>query len=222
MKKTCRKCGYVGMSTEFSADRDWCKPCRNKASRRYYLDRRTIVMPYTGPRVEKTCSVCKASKPIGDFYTGRGECQACTIAKVSERYWADPEPKREYQRSVSAQSNERARARYAADSISKKASVKRWQDANPDKVKERQHRRRARELEAPTIPFTPSQLRERLSVYDGVCWICKTRAGPEIDHVKPLSKGGWHCLANLRPICVPCNRRKSDKWPFRTGASLPS
>jgi 5-methylcytosine-specific restriction endonuclease McrA len=214
MQKTCRKCGFVGWPAEFSTDRDWCKSCRNEAMRKHYLKRRTVAMPYTGPKTEKTCSNCNITKPVGGFYTGRRECKPCFIAKVADRYWANPEPKRSYQRSVSAQSNEQARARYAEDPTLKKASVKRWQDANPDKVKERQHRRRARELAAPTIPFTPSQLRERLSVYDGDCWVCKTRPGTEIDHVKPLSKGGWHCLANLRPICVPCNRRKSDKWPF--------
>ena len=34
------------------------------------------------------------------------------------------------------------------------------------------------------------------------------------DHVKPLSKGGAHMLANLRPACGHCNRRKRDRWPF--------
>ncbi len=35
----------------------------------------------------------------------------------------------------------------------------------------------------------------------------------EVDHVKPIAKGGWHALANLRPACFRCNNQKSDKWP---------
>lgn len=43
------------------------------------------------------------------------------------------------------------------------------------------------------------------------CWMC---GGPAttIDHVKPLSKGGSHLLANLRPACKPCNSSKHARW----------
>lgn len=68
---------------------------------------------------------------------------------------------------------------------------------------------------APTIPFTVAQLEERLSMFAG-CWMCGAEldGGMHIDHVKPLSKGGWHCLSNLRPACGPCNLSKGAKWPL--------
>lgn len=104
---------------------------------------------------------------------------------------------------------------------------KRWRRANPEKV--RQYRRdvkrrnpianrsyvrarKARRLALTVVAFTPGQLTARLSMYPG-CWMCG-RVADTIDHVKPLSKGGAHMLANLRPACLPCNSRKNDSWPL--------
>lgn len=71
--------------------------------------------------------------------------------------------------------------------------------------------RRAQRNAAATT-FTESDLALRLSMFPG-CWVC---GGPkdQVDHVKPLAAGGAHLLANLRPICAPCNRRKSAQWPW--------
>jgi hypothetical protein len=97
-----------------------------------------------------------------------------------------------------------------------KAQNKRWELANPDKVRARtrnyQNKRRAARVSATGIPFTLTQLEARLSMYAG-CWICGG-AKEEMDHVKPLSVGGFHCLSNLRPICRSCNARKNNKWPY--------
>jgi len=74
-------------------------------------------------------------------------------------------------------------------------------------------RRKARKQAALTIPFTAQQLDQKLAYWGNRCWICN---GPQeqVDHVIPLSKDGPHCLANLRPICVRCNSRKRDRWPY--------
>lgn len=34
----------------------------------------------------------------------------------------------------------------------------------------------------------------------------------EIDHIKPISKGGKTILSNLQVLCIKCNRTKSNKW----------
>lgn len=70
---------------------------------------------------------------------------------------------------------------------------------------------------APTIPFTAEQLADRLSMFPG-CWMCGCDRDEtfHVDHVKPLSKGGWHCLSNLRPACPSCNLSKGAKWPLET------
>lgn len=76
----------------------------------------------------------------------------------------------------------------------------------------REARRRARMLGNLTIPFPESQLLARLSMFSG-CWVC---GGPadQVDHVKPIARGGAHILANLRPICGFCNQSKKDRWPL--------
>lgn len=124
-----------------------------------------------------------------------------------------------------------------------RATKSRWRLANPEKQaaarrrwhlanleREREHRRAtkrrhpeanrsyvrsrtARQRGATVIPFAPGQLRDRLSMYGGRCWICGG-PGTTIDHVKPLARGGYHVLANLRPACSPCNSRKGDQWPL--------
>ena len=35
--------------------------------------------------------------------------------------------------------------------------------------------------------------------------------GHEVDHIYPISKGGWHVLSNLQYLSVTDNRSKSDK-----------
>ena len=33
----------------------------------------------------------------------------------------------------------------------------------------------------------------------------------EIDHIKPVSKGGTNAMSNLQTLCFECNRSKRDK-----------
>lgn len=53
----------------------------------------------------------------------------------------------------------------------------------------------------------------RFAMWADRCWLCGVEA-TEQDHVKPLSKGGRHLPANIRPICRSCNSRKGNRWPF--------
>ncbi|GAB3670243.1 HNH endonuclease signature motif containing protein [Saccharopolyspora tripterygii] len=72
------------------------------------------------------------------------------------------------------------------------------------------YRRRAKQRGTQCEVITPDQVAARLSMFGG-CWICGSTAS-EVEHVKPLAKGGPHILANLRPACGPCNRRKGARW----------
>lgn len=63
------------------------------------------------------------------------------------------------------------------------------------------------------IPFSHGQLVDRYAVFGFRCWICgRDDVQLHMDHVKPISKGGAHMLANIRPACKPCNSRKRDAW----------
>lgn len=72
---------------------------------------------------------------------------------------------------------------------------------------------RARLIGTLVIPFTREQLDAKMQYWGNRCWICKGLY-EQLDHVKPLSKGGPHILANFRPICKSCNCSKNNTWPL--------
>ena len=138
------------------------------------------------------------------------ECRAASAAAVRDwtrknNYWSKPDvmARRSSQRStteVRAKERERYRRYYEANrSVMIRRAADRW----------------AKRKGAPTVPFTCDQLEARLSMFAG-CWMCGCERDEtfHVDHVKPLSKGGWHCLSNLRPACGPCNLSKGAKWPL--------
>lgn len=90
-------------------------------------------------------------------------------------------------------------------------SGRRWRKNNPDRHIEIQGRRRSRKERSQVIPLTRQMLAERMEYFGNKCWMCGG-AFECIDHVKPISKGGPHILANLRPACNRCNGSKSNKW----------
>ncbi|HEY9413600.1 MAG TPA: HNH endonuclease signature motif containing protein [Pseudonocardia sp.] len=96
----------------------------------------------------------------------------------------------------------------------RRASATRRYAVDPEPKREAWRRRHAAIRRGCAVyPFTPAQLVAKVAYWGERCWIC---SGPydAIDHVKPLAKQGPHMLANLRPICTPCNTRKRDRWPF--------
>lgn len=64
------------------------------------------------------------------------------------------------------------------------------------------------------VEFTPAQKAARFSLWGGRCWMCGIEGATQEDHVKPIVKGGSHCLSNLRPICRSCNSSKGGRWPL--------
>ena len=44
------------------------------------------------------------------------------------------------------------------------------------------------------------------------CNYCGSKKHLEIDHVKPLARGGTHELSNLQILCRKCNRKKAASW----------
>ena len=70
-------------------------------------------------------------------------------------------------------------------------------------------------LNAPRVRYSKKELEQRLSMFPA-CWLCggDFDGGRHADHVKPLARGGWDCLSNLRAACRSCNSRKNALWPF--------
>lgn len=138
------------------------------------------------------------------------ECRAAKAAAVREwtrkhNYWSRPEV-------VAARKSRRS------SESAREAEKRRWgryYRENREQLIVAYKAKEVRRKGAPTIPFTVAQLEDRLSMYAG-CWICGCALGERfhVDHVKPLARGGWHCLSNLRPSCPSCNISKGAKWPL--------
>jgi 5-methylcytosine-specific restriction endonuclease McrA len=114
---------------------------------------------------------------------------------------------------------------YKADNRHKvKVRNDKWRSENVEKVQANDRRsalkRRAREAAVDSVYFTSTELAQRMDYYGNRCYlqlpgIC-TGAFDNVEHVKPISHGGPNMLANLRPACWPCNRKKWYQWPFPT------
>jgi 5-methylcytosine-specific restriction endonuclease McrA len=164
----------------------------------------------------KSCSKCSTIRPLDQFSPARhtrdgraSQCKPCKAAYARRQHHAN-------------RPAELARkAAYRAANSARHAEYNRaWRAANPDIERQGKRRReaarRARMRNNLVLPFTDAQLYARLSMWSG-CWVCGTTPN-RIDHVKPIAAGGAHILANLRPICEPCNLRKKAKWPVTRDA----
>jgi len=109
---------------------------------------------------------------------------------------------------------------YRADPAHQQIAYERtraWSIAHPNRVAEHSRRRYALKKAGVATRIPMGLLDAKLAYWGGRCWIAGPRCtvDPETwDHVKPLSKGGPHCLANLRPACKPCNCSKKARWPY--------
>lgn len=124
--------------------------------------------------------------------------------RILSKRWgaANAEHKRQYDLQWKSDNAEHIKARNA-----------RWQRDNPVKVRLSAARDRARKAGVAIVDFSEAQLADKFSYWGGRCWACPEEA-TEMDHVKPISKGGAHMLSNIRPICRPCNKSKSGRWPL--------
>ena len=157
----------------------------------------------------KVCKKCGATKPVDDFYRAAGmrdgyrsECKACNLAAKHERYLANPEVEI--------------------------ARVKRWQQANADRLNAY---RRARRSE-PAVKqaeraghlrrkygITVEQYEEMLASQGGCCAICRREPRPDIS----LHLDHDHQSGQLRGIlCFRCNNALGDfdDDPTLIGAAL--
>lgn len=109
---------------------------------------------------------------------------------------------------------------YAANAEDRKRYSREWAAANPDRV-ERKRANHATTLENadPFAVTTYAKVWERFAYFGWRCWLCGDPVSVETvtrEHVKPLTAGGLHVPANIRPACQSCNSSKNNQWPFDT------
>lgn len=89
-----------------------------------------------------------------------------------------------------------------------------WARANPEKVKARGQRRRARKAGAEGT-HTAADIQAQYKAQHGKCYYCNGKVGEDyhVEHVIPLSRGGSNGPENIVIACPTCNLRKGDKLP---------
>ena len=91
------------------------------------------------------------------------------------------------------------------------AQVGEWERANPDKVREKHARRRARKANVPHEPYN------RMDIYDrdeGICYLCGEFVPTstfQIDHLVPIALGGADAEYNVGIAHSSCNAQKGAK-----------
>ncbi len=178
------------------------------------------------------CRFCGSS--FSFLYCGKGSvrvsCDACrTNTAKTERWRAkNYEKVREYKAEWARRNGDKQRAwakRYYRENTKKvqlrsavyrdknKERIAAWmrdyRAKRPGPVVASELRRRARWANAPGRA-SAGQIAARFAFFGDRCAYCRGPA-ESIDHVIPLSKGGTHWPANIRPACLKCNASKRDK-----------
>lgn len=187
--------------------------------------------------LEKTCTVCSASKPTDYFAKNKlgalgvsAWCKACFSAKAREKYRENPSPCIERTKQWNRDNAERTAARMRSYREERpehfRKYVRDYRANNPEKRQAYDAKKRASRLaaiKAGGSSLTAGEWREIKNLYDHCCAYCfGAYDGLTIDHVVPLSRGGLHHRGNILPACRSCNASKGAKpledWrAFRIG-----
>lgn len=184
-------------------DRGTCKAC---GSRLCCVCR----LPLPLGRRDRRCRGCKNTSSKADY------AKNPEVRKASSRAWAsaNSDRKKDTDRNWKSE-NPGKQSAYSqkwrdGNPEQRREIVRRWVENNPDKVKSKDHRRRARKM---GCTVTAADLNEVVSAAEGKCCLCREPVPEklqEIDHIVPLAKGGPHSFENLQLLCRTCNRRKGS------------
>ncbi len=219
--RTCSKCGRTAPPGDFYPRHRQCKRCANASTkawraankeRRAEAYRRNAQIPEVAERRrQRTAAWREANRE--DIARKHAIWRSENRDKVRGYQSAVPLEVRRRRHKAWRDANKDHLTAYAAA----------WIAANPEAYKasrfERKSRRRAIAKAATRSRLSVAQIKARMAYFGNKCWIC---GGPfeHVDHVKPLSKGGPHILANLRPSCASCNLHKGSQWPFSPNRSV--
>lgn len=107
---------------------------------------------------------------------------------------------------------DRARAHYqATDKDRRKAMSREWARSHPEYRVVKEARRRSRKAANGVRRFTAADWRRVVNRHGGRCFYCSAVAKLTLDHVVPISRGGWHAEGNIVPACQPCNLSKGAR-----------
>lgn len=167
----------------------------------------------------RKCNRCRKRKPLSSFHKNHWRCKECRSLTEKELPRRTPEQSkqdRERQNRRRKENPEKNRSQARAWGRKHPQIVrdrsKKWAEENPDRKRTLWQKSEANRRARINNQFVENIDRDVVfETHGGICGICvKPIIGKfHIDHVKPLSKGGLHCYANVQPAHPDCNQRKS-------------
>jgi 5-methylcytosine-specific restriction endonuclease McrA len=106
--------------------------------------------------------------------------------------------------------NAKRRDQYWADIEKSRKRVRDYQDANPDQMRTRIIRRRAR-LAGATGNHTTQEWIVKKMLFANLCAYCGEAKPLQREHKIPIFRGGSNDISNIVPSCGLCNLRKGFK-----------
>ena len=135
---------------------------------------------------------------------------------------------------VAATQSESKRRWHLKNTTEHRRREKQWRDANPEKQRAKERRRRALRSGVAGDHYTAEQWQCLKSIYGFRC-LCCNRTEEQLnfvglvlvaDHIVSLSQGGSDSISNIQPLCNGkdgCNNRKGVKYAdYRRGTEVHS
>jgi 5-methylcytosine-specific restriction endonuclease McrA len=175
----------------------------------------------------RPCVVCGTKfKPNRGAKTCSSECRKANKSAV-QRVWRDANPgyaetyNREYYEANRERLKSSMREYYEATSGRRRKYRRQYYMSNRELIMAAQvkhtHQRRARLRNAPGEGVPLEDWNIILELCDFRCSYCTVEldqtTGIELDHVIPLSRGGWDDASNAVSTCRTCNASKNSKTP---------
>lgn len=238
-EKACTKCGLVKPIDEFGMDKytsdghaTRCKECKKGKTKEWRVENpeksRAISAKWKAENPDKLAAYTIANKDK------RSEQRKARYAANPEKenaqnkatYALNKDKWRPTRQAWEAAHKEERRASHIAqylllDPEERRARDRAWTAANPDKVRDKNTRRRARKKNAPVNDLSDAQWEEIQAAFNFRCVYCppdckeckkKTHALTK-DHVTPYTLNGSNTLWNVVPACLSHNSSKKDGPP---------
>lgn len=213
MAKICTKCKILKDDTEFNWSnkaqnklKSECRACQRTSGRKYAAKRRITDGPLLNARTKQWEEKQISENP--NYYKDKYyQDHERNLKKAKKYYDGNKEKCLEAQKKWRQENPETA-----------KQSTQNWRKNHPEQVRAAQKfsalMYRGRRNKSEIQNFSDDQLEQRMSMFNFKCAYCPDGQFECIDHLIPLSKGGKHCLSNLRPSCKMCNNKKYNKTPM--------
>lgn len=213
--KNCSKCGrdlpLSGFHTHNST-RDKlkpnCKQCQKEYRAAWYQKNRERLIAYSKDFVSDHPEEQKA------YSRNYAERNKFAIRERGKKYRNGPQREKllTYKRN-----------HYLANKDSRLIQTRLYAESHPEYGRSKHHRRRAQRFGV-SGDFTARSVIEKFAFFGWRCYLCGM-AGTihtlEVDHRKPMSRGGTNWIANIAPACSGCNQKKRQMTEQEYRASLP-